>query len=220
MHSPIKVGILVLLIGTMMAAAAMAESKYVSEDFEITMRTAPGTDRKIIALVPSGSRVEVVNAGDEWSEVRLANGKQGWVLSRYLTNQLPKELVLQRLQQKHNSVVEQNDELKKKVEALSAENQMLKSQLNQTQGDLTELGKAHETLKSESSEYLKLKAKYEQAVKQMNAALEKAEKAQSDFNKIANNQINRGMLYGGGLLVIGFIAAWILKRPKRKSPLL
>jgi SH3 domain protein len=40
-----------VLIGTLiLPAASRAETVYVSEEFEITMRTGPGNDRKIISL--------------------------------------------------------------------------------------------------------------------------------------------------------------------------
>ncbi|MGD9311147.1 MAG: hypothetical protein PVG51_18540, partial [Desulfosarcina sp.] len=64
-----------VLIGLLaMPAASVAQTVYVSENFEITMRTGPGTERKIISLVQSGKALEVIETGDEWSLVRAPNG--------------------------------------------------------------------------------------------------------------------------------------------------
>ncbi len=214
-----RIGIMVLIMLTGTAALVSAKTKYISEDFEITMRTGPSTGRKIIALIPTGKQVEVVNAGDDWSEV-VWGDKQGWVLTRYLTNQEPTAMVLAQLRKRHATIVAQNEEIKQKVDALSAENSQLGNELSQAKGDLDSLGSAHATLKKESADFLKLKTDYKKAVKEMNDARAKAEKIESDYNKIANSDFNRGLLYGGGLLVFGFIFGFILKRPKRKSPLM
>jgi SH3 domain protein len=220
MQSLIKTGVLVLLSAILLTANAAAERRYVSEDFEITMRTGPGSDRKIISLIPSGQEVDVVNAGEEWSEVVLANGKQGWVLSRYLTEQLPTALKLERLQQRYDKTLAENKELSARVTKLGTDNSRLTNELDQTQTDLTQLSSAHETLKTESAEFLKLKSKYETAVKEMKEASTKAEKAESALNQLAGNEFNKGLLYGGGLLIFGFIVGYILKRPKRRAPLM
>ncbi len=52
----LKVGFWMVLVGILiLPAASVAETVYVSEDFEITMRTGPGSDRKIISLVQRNS---------------------------------------------------------------------------------------------------------------------------------------------------------------------
>ena len=102
MQVPVKIADLGQLI--LSVAMVTAESKYVSEDFEITLRTGPGTDRKIIELIPSGREVEIVTPGDEWTEVQTPGGKQGWVLTRYLTNELPTALKLDHLQARYDKI--------------------------------------------------------------------------------------------------------------------
>jgi SH3 domain protein len=220
MQSLIKAGVLALLMVTFVAASAAAESKYVSEDFEITMRTGPGTDRKIISLIPSGHQVEIVTPGEEWTEVLLPNGKQGWVLTRYLTDEVPTTLKLERLQERYDKTLAENKDLTAKMTQMSSDNSRLTKDLDKTQTDLSQLTTAHETLKSESADFLKLKSEYETTVKEMKEARTKAEKAESALNQLAGSEFNKGLLYGGGLLIFGFIVGYILKRPRRRAPLM
>ena len=44
---------------------AWAETKYVGDLTEITFRTGPGIDHKIVEMLKSGQKVEVVQAGGE-----------------------------------------------------------------------------------------------------------------------------------------------------------
>jgi len=76
---------MVLIGALILPAASRAETVYVSEEFEITMRTGPGNDRKIISLIKSGNTMEILEKGQEWSMVRIPSGKEGWVLTRYIT---------------------------------------------------------------------------------------------------------------------------------------
>jgi len=220
MQKPVKTVGWTVVILILSIATAMAESKYVSEDFEITMRTGPGTDRKIIALIPSGHEVEVVSAGEEWSEVITPGGKQGWVLTRYLTDRLPTALKLDRLQTRYDKMQADYNALREKEATLSEENKRLSGELGQTQTDLGQLSNTYESLKSESTEFLKLKKEYESAVKELKEARSNANTAESELNQLAGNQMNQGLLYGGGLLIFGFLAGYILKRPKRRAPLM
>jgi SH3 domain protein len=214
-----RIGIMALITLTGAVEPVSAETKYISEKFEVTLRTGPASNRKIIGLIPTGKQVDVVNPGGQWSEV-IWRDKQGWVQSRFLTNQEPTSMALAQLRGKYSNILAQNEELKQKVVALSAVNNQLGTELNQAKADLGSLSGVHNTLKEESADFLKLKANYEKAVQEMNAARAKAEKVESDYNKIANSDFNRGLLYGGGLLVFGFIFGLILKRPGRKSPLM
>ena len=85
---------------------------------------------------------------------------------------------------------------------------------------LEELTAAHETLKTESKQFLELKAKYTKAVKDAAEARAKSDKAEKELQQLRSSEFNTGILYGGGLIVFGFFAGFVLKRPKRRSPLM
>lgn len=220
MNLPTKTAFLVLLCVLISAVTVAAETRYVSEDFEITMRTGPGTDRKIIALVPSGREVEVITAGEEWSEVRLPNGKEGWVLSRYLTETIPTALKLERLENKYTSVVDQNKALQQKLSETASDNKNLSNELQNTQSSLNKVESTFENLKNESADFIKFKATYDKNQKELVQMREKADRLEKEVNVLVNNQLTEGFLYGGGLVIIGFIAGYVLKKPKRRSGLL
>jgi SH3 domain protein len=215
-----KVGILILLGLLLAATTGFAETKYVTQDLTITLRTGPGTDRKIIAFPNAGDPLEVITPGDEYSEVMTRSGKQGYVLTRYLTDREPPARVLARLEHQYKQVVEKYETLKQQSSNLTSNNQDLSGDLAKTRKQLEDLTAAHETLKRESKQYLELKAKYTKAVKDAAEARSKADKAEKELQQLYSSEINTGLLYGGGLIVLGFITGFIVKRPKRRSPLM
>ncbi|MBU4186316.1 MAG: TIGR04211 family SH3 domain-containing protein, partial [Proteobacteria bacterium] len=113
------------------STVVQAETIYVGDIIEITVRTGPGIDRKIVAMIKSGETVEVLNPEEvekDWSLVRITNGKEGWVLSRFLTSKEPDGLVLERLKKKHGvlknqavSLIEENKVYKKENNKLNSE---------------------------------------------------------------------------------------------------
>lgn len=220
MNISIKTGMLILFSLLLTATLVAAETKFVSDDLTITLRTGPGKDRKIISLIPIGRAVEIVSPGDEWTEVRLSNGKQGWSLTRYLTSKEPASMTLARLQQQFTKLSNDYESLKKRSSQLSTEGKGLAGELAQTQQALNKLTNEHDTLKNESKGFLELKAKYTKALKDSQKSRSEANKLQEQYKELYSNELNKGLLIGGGMIVLGFIAGFILKRPKRRSPLL
>lgn len=221
MNATIKTGVFLLLLTAWMGATAtMAEVRYISESCEIAVRTGPGTDRKIIALVPAGSEVDLINAGEEWSEVRLPSGKEGWALTRELTKELPSGIKLTRMEKKLADTLNQSKELQQKMAEVATESKTVGSERAQTHEALQKTEAAYEALKKDSAEFLKFKANYDKNLKELGEARQKAEKFESELNRLGSSQLTEGFLYGGGLVIFGFIAGFILKRPKRRSPLM
>jgi hypothetical protein len=72
-------------------------------------------DRKIISLVQSGKALEILEKGEEWSMVRTLNGKEGWVLNRYLTPSQPCAMVLDRVRQDYDVLAAKYEDLKEKI---------------------------------------------------------------------------------------------------------
>lgn len=212
---------LFLLIGLLFFAfTSVAETKYVTEDLTITLRTGPAKDRKIIAFPKSGTPLEVVTPGDEYTEVKMSNGKQGWVLTRFLTGKVPAYIVLDGLQKKYDRTAEKYETLKKKSSSLASQNRDSSSELTETKKKLDKLTIEHETLRKESKEFLKLKAKYKKAVKESSKMRDKADKLGKEVEQLSDSSLYTGLLYGGGLVALGFIVGFIVKKPKRRSQLL
>jgi uncharacterized protein YgiM (DUF1202 family) len=48
-------------------------------------REAPGTSGRILAVLRKGTRVDVLEARNQWYRVRLADGREGWVAESVTT---------------------------------------------------------------------------------------------------------------------------------------
>ncbi len=86
-------GLLLLftLCWTLVAQAQEPASavRYISDETAITLRQDKGMNAPVAALLKSGTRVEMLedDKPSGYARVRVAPGREGWVLSRYLSNE-------------------------------------------------------------------------------------------------------------------------------------
>jgi len=95
------------------SAAVQAETIYVSDLAEIAIRSGQGVDHKIIAMTKSGQQVEVLETNDQWTKIRLPDGKEGWVNNRFLTSKLPCIIELEELKKKYETLKSKSPDLVK-----------------------------------------------------------------------------------------------------------
>lgn len=132
----LAIGLLILLP----AAQAAAQSRWVSDQFEVMLRTGPSTSNAIERMLPSGTSLEVIERDDEagYSRVRTAAGTEGWVLTRYLMNE--------------PSAREQLASLTSRLTSAAAEGSSLESQLAAVNSEYDAAGRRIATLEREKSQ--------------------------------------------------------------------
>ena len=210
------IGMCLILFST----PVLAENKYISDTVKITMRTGPGKDRKIISLLRIGTKVEVVQPGDEWTLVRLANGKEGWVINRFLTDKIPSDIELSILKSKYQALKASASKVQERNSLLKAENETLTREFSVSRKKLQKTTNDYEALKAESKEFLELQSKFKAASSKLAEQTKKAEKFEDELTKLLWNQNIKWFLSGAGVLILGFIIGFSTKRQRRRSSLL
>ena len=79
----VKTRLLLLLLCLGAAPLAMAETRYVTDQFEIPLRAGESLKYKVLRNLPSGTPLEVLssNAKSGYSKVRTLDGRTGFVLT-------------------------------------------------------------------------------------------------------------------------------------------
>ena len=156
----------IAMLGLLMIAMTgdvYAEKMYVSNVIKVTLRTGPGTDHKVLQMLQSGNEVEVMEPGGDWSHVRATGGKEGWILSRFISPDMPSDLLLDGLQEKYDKLKARTSELEEGNAKYLEENKRLVAELEKATTSLNTISGSYESLKQESSDFLALKSKYEEA---------------------------------------------------------
>ncbi|UCD77378.1 MAG: TIGR04211 family SH3 domain-containing protein [Desulfobacterales bacterium] len=205
---------------TIFSGISYAESMYVTDLIKLTLRSGPSTEYKILAVVESGQQLEVLEPGEDWSLVRLANEKEGYVLTRYLTPEPTHNILLEQLQDKHKVVAQQAAALLEENTQLREENQNLKSTLQDTEQALKKVEQDYQELKAGSAEFITLKTKYKQASENLTEQTKRVEKLDEELSRVEMNQYIKWFLAGSGVLLVGFIIGFSARKQRRRPSLL
>ena len=216
MKKLLMIGICLLAFST----AALAEKMYVNDKIRITVRTGPGINFKVIAEAESGQAMDVQEVQEGWSRVFLSDGREGWVLARFLTRNQPKKAQLTSLQKAHDELTASVDALTQENERLKEENQKLDLLSGESRRALEEMAHSYDVLKTESKDFLKIKSAYETASQQFAEQKETADQLKA---RMENQEWQKNAVFfiGGGVLVLlGFLIGIMSRGNRRKSSLI
>ncbi len=192
----------ILIVLFVITGFATAKTVYVKGLMKITMRTGPGQDHKIIAMLKSGDRLEMLDSKDGWSNVQNSRGAQGWVLTRFITENAPVALIVNMLKQENKDLTEKLENLKKQNMDLGARAKQSKTIEN-----------SYYRLKKESANFLILEKKYKKT-----AGLSEKQQARiSALEKQLRNSYIKWFLSGGGVLFIGIFLGMSSGKKRRTS---
>ena len=211
----------ILLITAFLLVDSMAYAKpmYVTDSFEVTIRSGKDITHKIIALAKSDQRVEVLEQEDEWALVQLQDGKEGWMLSRFLKEEVPKAEIIKDLKRQNENLVRTVALYKQDDKALKEENQQQAVRLKEQGEALRETEEAYDTLKRESADFLNLKEIYEKTSADLTTQTKRVEALEDEIKSLRWNKGLRWFLSGAALLLIGILIGVSFRR-QRKSSLL
>ena len=208
---------LILVVASSAAfSTANAQSAWVSDEFEVTLRTGPSTSNAIELMVSSGTGLEVLEEDPEsgYTRVRTGGGTEGWVLTRYLMDE--------------PSAREQLDTLTRQLTSAAEEGASMGSQLNAIRGEyesanrtIEQLEQNNERLQSQLDDVTQ-KAANTLAIDQQNQDLQqKLTDAEIQVNVLEQEkdrllrQSNRNWFITGALVLIGgVLLGLILPRMK------
>jgi SH3 domain protein len=198
-----------------------ATTAYVTDTFEITLRTGPSTDNKIIYAPKSGQPLEVLEVQDDWTHVRVVRTGsepiEGWVLSRYLISRLPWELKSKALSEENSALKQKLSALQKSYDEVSQRQKAAAANLQQNAGDLQALRAEYESLKSGAAEYLKLKSEYKTARTKLDTLQRTIDELTTENHSLESSQRNRWFATGALVLLCGLLIGVAVGRQYRKK---
>ena len=111
------------LLGMLISFTAGAEEAWVSDQFEVMLRTGPSTSNAIERVLRSGTALEVLETDSEagYARVQTNAGTEGWVLSRYLMNEPSAREQLERLTGQLTNATDASSSVTEQLDAVRGE---------------------------------------------------------------------------------------------------
>lgn len=220
----IKTTVLVAALFCLLGVATEGQGgsiAYVTDSFEIMLRTGPSTENKIISTPPSAQPVEVLEVQGDWSRVRTVKkgGEpiEGWALNRYLISRLPWELKSKSLSEENSHLKDRLSALQKTCDAVSQREKELAASLQENNRTFQTLQIEHESLKSGATDYLKLKSEHKAARAELETLKQTIEALTAENRELDSSQRTRWFATGALVLLCGLLIGVAVGRQNRKK---
>ncbi len=203
----------------LLANSAFAETKYVVDQIVITLRSGQSNQHQILRTLPSGTRMEVLETGDKYSRVKLADGTEGWVLNQYITATPIAKHRLAAAEKKLARLEAENARLKKELSSLNRKEGEVSNQYAKLMKEDKKLNEELNRLRRVAAKPLQLENQNTRLKKEL-LDLENEHELVQQENQILRDSADREwFLTGAGVIVLGIILGLIAPslRPRKKS---
>ena len=218
---------LIVLFSLFAAVTGWAENLYVKPSSEITMRRGMGTDFKIIAVLKDGTSVELLTEVDDWAQVRLESGREGWVLRRFLSETPPLGQQVEQLQREKEVLTETTQSLKTRVDQLTVEKDEIENRLSDEKAALErELNQCIVERTTINEDFLKLQEDTADVIQTQNdlkSARTRVEELESQVGtlqkenqRLGKTETLKWFLAGGGVFFLGWLIGMISRKSRKK----
>ena len=210
---------LIALFLLLFSSVSSAQMRYVTDDFEVMLRTGPSVQNKIIRPLRSGTRVQVLreDSGNGHSQVQTSDGEIGYMLRRFISNQPSARSQLSRLENQLTQLRSEPEALQAILanaqdenQDLIAQNIALTEQLNKQENKLNSIKELSGNVVEVAENNEKLKSEVQELLLQLDDI-----RIQYDDLKESRKTIEN-LIYAG-LVIVGLFLGWILSISGRRN---
>jgi len=196
-----------IFIGTIVFSSinVLASSLYVAPTAELAVRRGQGTEFKIVAMIKDGAKVEVIEETEHYKRIRLASGKEGWMLGRFLSPDPPLNSVVEKLRGEKSQWQEKSSADNQKMEELTLALTTTQKELKNLRSEREELGHDYETLQRDTADVVQIKRDLERTAGENGTLLEKLAVIEGQYNTLKKDSNMYWFLAGAGVLIVGII---------------
>ena len=206
--------ITVCIVGLCAPQDARSQSVWVSDQFEITLRSGPSTSNAIQLMVGSGTGLEVLerDADAGYTRVRTAGGTEGWVLSRYLMSEPSAREQLQTLSSQLSSANTSGSSLTNQLSAIRGEYRTAESRIETLEREKSALNKELTEIKRTAANVLSINDENTDLHKQVMDAGIRVDVLEQENRELSSQTRRYWFMTGGLVLVVGIILGLWLPR--------
>ena len=200
-----------LLLALFCTGNALAQSVWVSDVFEVTLRTGPSTSNAIQLMVESGTELQVLTEddGSGYTEVRTGGGTEGWVLSRYLMQEPSAREQLGTLTQQLTSVAAEGSSMESQLGAIRGQYAEATQQIAALERDKANLESELEDIKRTAANTLAIDSQNKSLQQELTNTEIQFNSLQEE-NERLQSQTTRNWFITGSLVLFGGILLGLL----------
>ena len=192
-----------------------AETKYVSDELVINMRSGKGNSFKIIKIIKSGTPLTVLESDSGYTRARTPQGVEGWVLSRFLINTPVARHQLAKAKADVTTMKEKFDAMSTELSSTKKERNTLNRSEKSLMKNKEKLNKELSKLKKIAARPMQLEAENDQLRNELVKIEAEMRLLKQEYQSLEDNSDQEWFMTGAGVLFGGMILGLIF--PKLRS---
>ncbi len=186
------------------ASHVYAETRYVTDQFEITLRTGPSSSHAIQRMVKSGAALQVLETDAEngYSRVQTTGDIEGWVLSRYLMSEPAARTQLERLTKQLTNTNAKGSSLRAQFNTIKSEYDNANKRITTLEGEKKQLQDQLAEIKRTAADVLTIDMQNKELSQQLSVTQKKFNELQQENNELGSSK-DRDWFVTGALVLFG-----------------
>jgi SH3 domain protein len=196
----------------LLSANAAAQSAWVSDEFEITLRSGPSTSNAIQLMLSSGTRLEVLETDAEsgYTRVSTQGGTEGWVLSRYLMSEPSAREQLESLSSQLTNAASQGSSLNSQLRAIRGEYDAANRRIAELERERDAAREELAQIKRTAANVLSINDQNKSLMDQLTAAQIRADTLEQENRELSSQTTRYWFMAGALVLLFGvLLGIWL-----------
>lgn len=217
--TPLRLILAALLIVSSISVA-QARTVWVNDQLYLPLRAGAGTQYRIVQnALPSGTPLEVLEVGSDYTRVRTPRGSEGWVANQYLTNEPIAADQLREVRQQLETAQQRVAALSAELDEVTEERDTLQSAENNLSTRAEDLQAELTRIKNVAADSLNLERRNRELVQENQRLGDNLEVLTAEKERLEAGKESDFMLLGAGLVLGGVLLALLIPmlKPTRKN---
>lgn len=190
------------------AVSASARTMYATDACESVVRSARQiVGRNIVKVVTSGAPLDVRDTEEVWTQVRLDDGRTGYIETRQLMDRESYKTTAERLQTETGQQRERLTTLTQQLASLRDEHQRLQKTSSASEGQLRDVSQKYEQLRQDATttQYMNLQDKHVDLQRVHAEAQQQLTALNEAYTALKNSTRLSWFLSGAGVVLAGWV---------------
>ena len=207
-----RILLMAMLLG--ITLTAQAETRYVTDELEIDLRSGTSLQHRILRMIPSGTELEILERDEAtgYTKVRTSSGVEGWILSRYLTTTPPARVRLADTEKKLTELEIQSRERMAKLSQSDQEFLKTTEELARLKDENLKLNKQLADIQRTASSALAIDAENKDLKNRLMQTEREQETLRQENMALHDRTARDWFMIGAGVLIVGIILGLIIPR--------
>ena len=200
------------------AISAEAEVRYVKPSSEAVVRRGQGREYKIIAMVKDGTSVEFIEENEGFAKILLKNGKEGWILSRFLSTEPPLDELVVSLRSQKEEILQRELKTNQQLDILSTSLTSTNKELDLTKNERNQILSKYKKLQQATADVVKIKNNMQRISLENKTLTQQMDLLKQTNETLRSDYAVKWFLTGGGVLILGMFIGGIARGSKKRKP--